>query len=251
MTNVAVALASQKYKVVAVEGDPAKPLEKLFGIHPSKSRVNLRDVVEQDMSVEEAVFKTKVDNLFIVKSGVRLEDFFEMHPFGFAEKLMSLDCDFLFVDAPYPSGEAAILSLGICQYFIPIITEDDFATCLTGAIDTVDLGLHYLKCVPIGYILNKIKDVEQFDEEFIQKLEDILELRCIAMILEDEDIASSYGKTSGPSKAFIAHRKFPKSQFSQKINDIAKVLAGDLPKPEKAKKTDVLKLLKGKIEVIT
>jgi len=142
-----------------------------------------------------------------------------------------------------------MLSLGIWQYFIPIITEDVFVPCLTGAIDTIDIGLEYLKCVPIGYILNRIKNVERFNSAFIQKINDVLELDCIALLLEDENVAKSYGATE-PSEAFIAYQKFPASQFSQKINNIAKVLVGGLPKPKKAKWSDVLKLLKEKIEVI-
>lgn len=51
------------------------------------------------------------------------------------------------------------------------------------------------------------------------------------MLGEDEDVARSYGATK-PSESFIAYKN-PTSQFSQNINDISKVLAGNCPNPKR------------------
>lgn len=254
MANVAVALARRNHKVIVVEGDPTQPLDILYGkpqgSDSKKPGPTLKNILEEDSDIKAALKKTAIPNLYLISTGVKLEDFFEMHPFRFADKLTQLDCDFLFVDAPYPSGEAAMLTLGTCQYFVPIITEDDFAPSLNGAIDTIDIGLEYLHCVPVGYIFNRIKNIDKLTKEFVDSISSILELQCIALIKEDENVTKSYGRLK-PSAAIVAYDRFPNSEFAKNIRRVAEFLEGSLPLPKKLTKSDVLSLLQEKIEVIT
>jgi len=248
MANVATALAAKGYTVVMVEGDPSTPLKIIFDVNISERDINLGDVVERNLDLRKAIYKTKVENISLIPSGIHLEDFFRLNPLRFAEKLASLDCDYLFIDAPYPAGAAAFLSLGFCQYFIPIITEDEFTVCLTGAIDTVDIGVHSLKCIPIGYILNRVKAPQRFDEKFVEKISTLLGTQCIAIVRENEEVSKSYGKTK-KSEAFLVYQRNPESEFSQRVNDIARIIIEQLPEPF-PEKLDPPKFLKEKIEVI-
>lgn len=159
---------------------------------------------------------------------------------------MELNPDFLLIDAPYPLGEAAFLSLGVCQYFVIILTEDEFQPTVESAIDTLRLGKHYLKCVPLGFVLNRIKTASRFSEGFVKDIEDLLEIPCIAKIAEDPAVSKSYGGAK-ETQAFSAYDKFPTSAFHQSIDQTANYLLGDLPKPDK---TDIVSFLQNIIKPI-
>lgn len=230
--NVGAALAAKGKKVVLVEGDPNRPLQTIFGVDIGRVSIRLEDVVKKDLDVAKAVFPTEVENVFLLPSGVSLEGYFDLNPVGFARKLEGLDSDFILIDVPFPMGEAAFLSLGVCQYFIVILTEDEFVLCTESAIDTIRLGKYLLKCVPIGFVLNRIKTPDKFGSEFVKDLEDLLEIPCIAKIKESSEVSKSYGGVKS-DKAFLAYDKLGKSEFARSIEEIAGVLLGDLPRPEK------------------
>jgi len=241
--NVGAAIAEKGKKVILVEGDPNHPLQVILGVDTSKG-FKLDEVVKRDMKIEKAVYSTEVDNLFLIPSGVSLQSYFEIDPIKFAKKLTSLKADFMFIDVPFPLGEAAFLSLGVCEYSIIILTEDEFVLCVESAIDTIRLGSYLLKCVPLGFVLNRIKTPDKFTEDFLKDLEDLLEIPCVAQIREDLKVSKSYGGV-GSRKAFLAYQELRGSEFTKSIDEIAALLLGELPKPEKK---DVVQLIR---QVIT
>lgn len=230
--NVAAALATKGKKVVLVEGDPNRPLQTIFGVEVGSDGTKLDDVIKKDLDVVRAIYPTGIDRLSVIPSGVSLEGYFDTNPVGFARKLSGLDADFVFIDVPFPLGEAAFLSLGVCQYFVVILTEDEFMLCVESAIDTIRLGRYLLKCVPVGFVLNKIKTPEKFTREFVKDLEDLLEIPCVARIGESDEVSKSYGGVKS-HKAFVAYNKLGKSEFAKGIEKIANHLLGELPPPEK------------------
>jgi septum site-determining protein MinD len=230
--NVGAALAKKGNRVILVEGDPNHPLEVILGINISSKNFKLEDVVKKNMKIEKAVYSTELDNLFLVPSGVSLQSYFKIDPINFAKKLASLHSDFMFIDVPFPLGEAAFLSLGICDYSIIILTEDEFVLCVESAIDTIRLGKYFFKCIPLGFVLNRIKTPEKFNKDFIKDLEDLLEIPCITKIKEDPDVSKSYGGV-GSQKAFLAYQKHQESEFAKSIDEIATLLLSELPKTEK------------------
>jgi septum site-determining protein MinD len=230
--NVGASLASRGKKVSLVEGDPNHPLQVILGVDLSTKDLKLDDVVKKDMKIEKALYSTKFDNLFLIPSGVSLHGYFEIDPTNFAKKLMDLETDFMFIDVPFPLGEAAFLSLGVCEYFIILLTEDEFVLCVESAIDTIRLGRYFLKCIPLGFILNRIKTPNKFTKDFVKDLEDLLEIPCLTQIKEDQKISKSYGEV-GSQKAFLAYQKFRDNEFAKSIDEIATLLLGELPKPEK------------------
>jgi septum site-determining protein MinD len=229
--NVGAALAEDGKKVVLVEGDPNRPLQTILGIDTS-SGFKLDEVVKKDMEIEKAIRPTGVNNLFLVPSGVSLQDYFEIDPINFAKKLLSVKADFMLVDAPFPLGKAAFLSLGVCEYFVLILTEDEFVLCVESAIDTIRLGKYLLKCVPLGFVLNRVKTPEKFTKDFVKDVESLLEVPCIAQVREDSKVSKSYGGVRS-EESFLAYRRFPESQFAKSLQEIANLLLGKFPKPEK------------------
>ena len=145
---------------------------------------------------------------------------------------MSLKADFMLIDVPFPLGKAAFLSLGVCEYFVLILTEDEFVLCVESAIDTIRLGRYFLKCVPVGFILNRVKTPEKFTEDFVKDIEHLLEIPCMAQIREDPKVSKSYGEV-GSEKSFLAYERFRSSQFAKSLEEIANLLLGEFPKPEK------------------
>jgi len=230
--NVGAALAEKGKKVILVEGDPNHPLEVILGVDASSKGFRLDEVIKKDMKIEKATYSTEFDNLFLIPSGVSLQSYFEIDPVNFANKLMDLKADFMFIDVPFPLGEAAFLSLGVCEYSIIILTEDEFVLCVESAIDTIRLGRYFLKCVPLGFVLNRIKTPDKFTEDFVKDLEDLLEIPCITQIKEDPKVSKSYGGVES-HKAFLAYEKFRENEFTKSIDEIASLLLGELPKPEK------------------
>jgi len=236
--NVGAALAEKGKKVILVEGDPNHPLQVILGVDASKG-FKLDEVIKRDMKIEKTIYSTEVDNLFLIPSGISLQGYFEIDPVRFARKLASVKADFMFVDVPFPLGEAAFLSLGVCEYSIIVLTEDEFVLCVESAIDTIRLGSYLLKCVPLGFVLNKIKTPDKFTEDFVKDLEDLLEIPCVTQIREDPKVSKSYGGV-GSHKAFLAYQELRGSEFTKSIDEIATLLLGEIPKPEKK---DVVELI--------
>jgi len=230
--NVGAALAEKGKKVVLVEGDPNQPLQVMLGVDIPPKDLKLDNVVKENLRIEEATYPTEFDNLFLIPSGISLRSYFEINPINFAKKLTDLKADFMFIDVPFPLGEAAFLSLGVCEYSVLVLTEDEFVLCVESAIDTIRLGRYFLKCVPLGFILNRIKTPEKFSKEFIKDLEDLLEVPCIAQIKEDPKVSKSYGGV-GSHKAFLAYQKLRENEFTKSMDEIASTLLGKLPNPEK------------------
>ncbi|NWF86454.1 MinD/ParA family protein [Candidatus Bathyarchaeota archaeon] len=237
--NVGAALAENGNKVILVEGDPNHPLQLILNVELTPKDVMLDEVVKRDLKTEKAVYPTNINNLSLIPSGASLQSYFDIDPMKFAKKITNLEADFVFIDTPFPLGKAAFLSLGICEYFVPILTEDEFVLCVESAIDTIRLGKYYLKCIPIGFILNRIKTDEKFNQNFVKDLEDLLEIQCITKIEEDPKISKSYGG-AGTEKAFLAYQRLRQSEFAKKMDEIANHLLRELPKPEKK---DVAKFL--------
>lgn len=236
--NVGAALAKQNKKVVLVEGDPNRPLQTILGVDTS-SGLKLDEVVKKDMGIERAIHSTGVNNLFLVPSGVSLQDYFDIDPVNFAAKLGSMKADFMLIDSPFPLGKAAFLSLGICEYFVLILTEDEFVLCVEAAIDTIRLGRYLLKCIPLGFILNRVKNPEKFTQGFVKDLEGLLEIPCIAQVREDPRVLKSYGE-AGSGGSFLAYQRLPTNEFTQSVDKIANLLLGEFPKPEKG---DIVKFI--------
>lgn len=230
--NVGAALAHKGKRVILVEGDPNHPLQKILGVDISRDHLKLDEVVKNNLRIEKAIYSTRFDNLFLIPSGISLQGYMDIDPISFAKKLSGITADFMFIDAPFPLGKAAFLSLGICEYFIILLTEDEFVLCVESAIDTIRMGKYLFQCTPLGFVLNRIKTLEKFNDEFVKDIENLLEIPCIVQIKETRQVSKSYGDVNS-RKAFLAFEKFKGSEFSESISEMVTWILGKLPSPEK------------------
>ena len=230
--NVGAALAKRGSQVVLVEGDPNHPLQLILGVYIDPKDTELDDVIKKDSAIENVIHPTSINNLSILPSGISLQKYFDIDLVRFVKKIVNAKADFLFIDVPFPLGNAAFLSLGMCDYFIPILTEDEFPLCIESALDTIRVGKYYLRCLPLGFILNRIKSRDRFTGTSVRDLEELLDLPCITLIREDNQVSKSYGGASS-EEAFLAYDVLQKTEFSRSIDKIADLLLGKLPEPRK------------------
>lgn len=218
--NVATALARSGEKVVVLDADPSKAIETMLST--KTDGLTLSQVMARGDSVNEALYKTPVENLYLLPSGLRLESYFSLEPVKLMEKLDDLECDILLVDTPFPLSESAFLALGICHYLILVLTEDEFSLCVESGIDLVRLARYVFDCKPAGFVVNRITG-EKITDKLVALVEKAFDVPCIARIKEDAVVRKSYG---GPQKkdAYLLYDKFPDSEFSAHVNSIAKFI---------------------------
>jgi septum site-determining protein MinD len=229
--NIGATLAACGKKTILVEADPTNPLQLILGTRLKQNCLKLEDVVEKNCEIEQSVYLTKIHDLFLLPSGISLEDYYSLKAIKYAQKLQELDADYLLIDVPSPLGEAAFLSLGFCQYFLVLLSEEDIWLSVEAAIDTVHLGKSHLNCLPLGFIINKVAEKTRINEDFVKKIEQILSLPCIAKIAYSKIVAESFGL--GSQKPFLAYEKFSEGDFCENMENISRILLGDLPKPIK------------------
>jgi septum site-determining protein MinD len=245
--NVSAAMAKRGHKVAMVEGDPNKPLLEMLRMTSDikKKKVGLKDVVERNLPVSDALYETHLRNLYLIPSEISLEGYFGLSATRFAEKLSNVQVDYLFVDVPFPLGEAALLSMGFSQYVIPIIIEESFAPGMRAVIESVYMGKHALKCTPLGYIINRIKTPTRFNDEFVRDLSELFGIECIAKIMEEPYVSLSYGGAK-TTEAYVAYLERPNTDFANSIDKIANAIVNAPP----SEKTDPVAFLKSKLEVV-
>lgn len=233
--NVAAALALSGKKVVVFDTDPTKAMEAITGAK-TESSTTLANVIRKDLNVNDSLCKTEVDNLFLLPSGLGLEAYFNLGPTKIAGKLEELDCDFLFIDIPFPMGESAFLALGLSNYLMMILSEDEFSLCVESGIDLARLARHVFDCKPAGFIINRVT-AGKISDNLVSLVERAFEAPCIVKIKEDPVVRKSYG---GPNKkdAYIFFKLYPNSEFSDSIRRIANFIK-DLP-DGKSKPVEVL-----------
>ncbi len=241
--NVAAALALSGKKVVVFDTDPTKAMETITGAKTASAN-SLANVIRKDLNVNDSLCQTEVENLFLLPSGLGLEAYFNLGPTKIASKLEELDCDFLFIDIPFPMGESAFLALGLSNYLIMILSEDEFSLCVESGIDLARLAKHVFDCKPAGFIINRVT-TGKIADSLVSLVEKAFEAPCIVKIKEDPIVRKSYG---GPNKkdAYIFLKLYPDNEFSASIHRIADFIS-DLPEG-KSKPVNVLENIMNQIK---
>jgi MinD-like ATPase involved in chromosome partitioning or flagellar assembly len=218
--NVAVALARSGKKVVVFDADPSKAMETITGAKVGK--VTLSKVISNNLDTNEAVYKTSVENLFMLPSGLGVESYFDLGPARIAKKLEELKCDFLFIDIPFPMGDSAFLALGLSHYLMMILSEDEFSLCVESGIDLARLARHVFDCRPAGFMINRMTS-DKISDKMVSLVEKAFEAPCIARIKEDSEVRKSYG---GPNRqdAYIYLELYPNSEFAAGIRKTAEFM---------------------------
>ncbi|MCR8925023.1 CpsD/CapB family tyrosine-protein kinase [Priestia megaterium] len=99
--NLAVSMAQQKDKILLIDANLRKPvIHDIFNI---QNTGGLTGVLENEVTFEEAVYQTRIDNLDILTSGAALSNFVELLGNKKMESLLTrfTDCyDAVLIDSP-------------------------------------------------------------------------------------------------------------------------------------------------------
>ena len=220
--NVAVALAKAGKKVVVFDADPSKAMETITGA--KVGRVTLSHVISNNLDTNDAIYPTEVENLYLLPSGLGVESYFDIGPARIAKKLEELRCDFLFIDIPFPMGDSAFLALGLSNYLMMILSEDEFSLCVESGIDLARLARHVFDCKPAGFIINRMTS-DKVSDKLVSLVEKAFEAPCVARIKEDPLVRKSYG---GPNRkdAYIFISLYPDGEFAAGIRQISEFMIG-------------------------
>ncbi|MCI0563905.1 MAG: MinD/ParA family protein [Nitrososphaera sp.] len=226
--NVAVALARSGKKVVVFDADPSRAMETITGAKTGP--MTLAQAIKKNLNISEALYRTGVDNLFLLPSGLGLESYFDLGPAKIAKKLEELNCDFLFIDIPFPMSESAFLALGLSHYLVMIMSADEFSLCVESGIDLARLSRHVFDCKPAGFVINRIT-TDKIADNIVSLVEKAFEAPCIVRIKEDPAVRKSYG---GPNRkdAYLFFQLYPDSEFAAGIRQIASFIS-ELPDGER------------------
>ena len=210
--NLAAALASNGYKVAAVDGDVGlRNLDVIMGLE-NRIVYTLVDVVEGNCRLNQALIKDKrLDNLYMMPTAQsRTKDAISREQMlGLCEELRK-DFDFVLIDSPagIESGfqNAAIGADEALVIVTPEVSAVRDADRIIGLLESMEKA-------PIRLIVNRIRPdmVKRGEMLDVQDVLDILAVDLVGIIPDDESIVTSSNRgeplvLSEASKAAVAYQ---------------------------------------------
>ena len=122
--NFSCALANSGYKVLLIDLDPQAHSTIGLGIEPDQFNQAIHDVLVNKKDIRETVIKTKIQNLSLVPSHIRLDRAEQqLTPEMFKESrlfkaIRSLDYDFIVIDCRPTLGTLTVNALFACNFII-------------------------------------------------------------------------------------------------------------------------------------
>ena len=122
--NLASGLTMQGQKVLLIDLDPQAHSTIGLGIEPGSYQSAIHDVLLRKKDIREVILKTKVNNLFLAPSHIRLDKTEQqLTPELFRETFLhkaidNLEYDFIVIDCRPTLGTLTINALYACNYII-------------------------------------------------------------------------------------------------------------------------------------
>jgi septum site-determining protein MinD len=222
LTNLGIALAEGGRETVLLDASPELPIAQMLGDLSGVEDVNnaptLSDALEHFRSLDEVLIQTQIPHLKLLIAGITLEQFFTVNPVRFAQTLQSASCKYLLLDTFATIGRAGLLTIGMSQYFVPVLQPRQLEITARAAFLTYKLAKYYLGCSPLGFVMNCVRreDYALMTKELNATISEILNgMECIAQINYDDKLDRSV------QQARLAVHFRPKCQFSESIRKIA------------------------------
>jgi chromosome partitioning protein len=117
--NIAAFLAEKGKKILIIDIDPQGNAGYGLGINTEEIETTIYEVLINQIPIEEAIFKTEIENLYIIPANIHLSGAqvellnFEKREFILKEMLKKArkDFDFIFIDCPPSLGILTVNSL--------------------------------------------------------------------------------------------------------------------------------------------
>ena len=193
--NLAVALANEGHRVVAIDGDVGlRNLDVIMGLE-NRIVYTLVDVIEGTCRLNQAMIRDKrIDNLYMIptaqsrtKDAVSSEQMLEI-----CSQLRS-EFDFVLIDSP-AGIEAGFRNAAAGADEALVVTTPEVSAVRDA--DRIIGLLESMEKVPISLIINRIKPemVKRGEMLAIQDVLDILAVELIGTIPDDESVVTSSNK---------------------------------------------------------
>lgn len=221
--NLAVALASLGYKVVAVDGDVGlRNLDVIMGLE-NRIVYTLVDYFDKNCRLSQVLIKDKrLENLYMIPTAQsRTKDSVTADQMLFLCKELKKDFDFVLVDSP-AGIESGFQNSAIGADEALVVTTPEVSAVRDA--DRIIGLLESLEKSPIRLIINRIRPemVKRGDMLSEDDILDILAVDLIGLIPDDESIVTSSNKgepltISGKSRAALAYMNIAKRLIGEDV----------------------------------
>lgn len=221
--NLAAALASEGYKVVAIDGDVGlRNLDVIMGLE-NRIVYTLIDVIEGNCRLNQALIRDKrLENLYLIPTAQsRTKDAVSSEQM---EKLcadLRPDFDFILIDCP-AGIEAGFRNAAAGASEALVVTTPEVSAVRDA--DRIIGLLESMEKSPIRLIVNRIRPemVKRGEMLSVQDVLDILAVDLVGMIPDDESIVISANRGeplifSGDSKAGEAYKNISKRLCGEEV----------------------------------
>jgi len=211
--NLGIALSKLGISTVVVDGDiEGASFGLILGVDPDTP--SLHDCLAGKIACEDAIIEAFGVNALV--GGITIEQIVDVSVDGFSDILDGLieSFDIVLVDSPAGLGTDAVTILSSCQSVILVLTPD--INSVTNTLKTLAVAKKVGTAV-LGGIINRTGGQYDIPSD---KIEDLLKVKIISEIAEDELVRQSL------QEGVPIYAENPDSGFSKKITDIASKLIG-------------------------
>lgn len=212
-TNLGLALSRLGISTLMLDADiEGASIGLLLGVDPSTPSIH--DCLSGKIECHDAIIDAFGANALV--GGIKIEQLVNISPEGITDIINELtqEFDILLVDSPAGLGNDSIQIMSACQSVILILTPD--INSVTNTLKSLAVAKKVGSTI-LGAIVNRTGG--RFDIP-TDKIEDLLKIKIIAEIAEDEVVMQSV------NDATPIFEEDPESPFSTAIQEIANKLIG-------------------------
>jgi septum site-determining protein MinD len=211
--NLGIALSRMSINTIVVDGDiEGASFGLILGIDPGTPSIH--DCLSGRISCKDAIIEAH--GVKAIVGGITIEQLVDVSVEGFSNIVNELSdmFDIVLVDSPAGLGTDAVTIMSSCQSVILVMTPD--INSVTNTLKTLAVAKKVGTTI-LGGIINRTGGQYDIPSD---KISDLLKVKIIAEIREDEKVRQSL------SDAVPIYAEDPNSGFSLQINEVVNKLIG-------------------------